>query len=124
VTPTPEAPAIDIDGDGDLQPLTDALLMMRWGFGFSGTPLVEDAVDSGCTYCTSQQVINHLQSMENELDIDDDGETDSLTDGLLLMRWTFGFRGQSLVQGAVDLRDCRRCTATSIAIYLDSLDGG
>ncbi len=124
VTPTPEAPVADIDGDGDLQPLTDALLMMRWGFGFSGSPLLDDAIDPGCTYCTSQQVIGHLQSMENELDIDDDGETDSLTDGLLLMRWSFGFRGQSLVQGAVDLSDCRRCTAASIATYLDSLDGG
>ena len=123
-TPVADAPVADIDGDGDLQPLTDALLMMRWGFGFSGSTLLDDAVDPGCTYCTSQQVIGHLQSMENELDIDDDGETDSLTDGLLLMRWSFGFRGQSLVQGAVDLSDCRRCTAASIAIYLDSLDGG
>ena len=103
---------------------SDALLMMRWKFGFSGTPLLQGAVDPGCTYCTSQQVIDHLQSMENELDIDDDGETDSLTDGLLLMRWTFGFRGQSLVQGAVDFSDCKRCTAASIASYLDGLDGG
>ena len=115
VRPTTEAPTADIDGDGDLQPLTDALLMMRWGFGFSGQPLLEDAVDPGCTYCTSQQVIGHLQSMENELDIDDDGETESLTDGLLLMRWTFGFRGRawcrtrstSATAGVVPLRVSR-----------------
>jgi hypothetical protein len=40
------------------------------------------------------------------------------------MRWLFGFRGQSLVEDAVDLSDCRRCTATSIENYLDGLDGG
>jgi hypothetical protein len=124
VTPTGEAPQVDIDGDGDLEPLSDALLMMRWKFGFSGAPLLDGAVDPGCTYCTSQQVISHLQSMEDELDIDDDGETESLTDGLLLMRWLFGFQGQSLVEDAVDLSDCRRCTATSIESYLDGLDGG
>ena len=123
MTPTSQAPQVDIDGDGDLQPLTDALLVVRWGFGFTGLPLVDGAVDSGCTYCTPQAVAAHIASMENELDIDNDGETESLTDGLLLMRWSFGFRGELLVEGAVDT-DCKRCNAASIENYLDGLDGG
>ena len=52
VTPTPQAPVADADGDGDFESLSDALLVMRWGFGFNGSALVDDAVDTGCTNCT------------------------------------------------------------------------
>jgi hypothetical protein len=104
--------------------LSDALLVMRWSFGFTGTPLVEGAVDVGCSYCTPQQVIDHLQSLGVLLDVDGDGQTDSLTDGLLLLRWGFGATGETLVQGAVDVFNCQRCTAPEIEAYLDGLDGG
>ena len=112
----------DADGDGDFQSLSDALLVMRWGFGFSGSALVDGAVDAGCVYCTPEQVIDHLESIRELLDVDGDGETDSLTDGLLLLRWGFSFSGAPLVQGAVDV-DCERCTAAEIETYLDTLDG-
>jgi hypothetical protein len=62
--------------------------------------------------------------MGDQLDVDGDGETDSLTDGLLLLRWGFGFTGEPLTQGAIDLTDCERCTAPEIEAYLDGLDGG
>ena len=114
----------DADGDGDFEPLSDALLVMRWSFGFTGASLVEGAVDSGCSYCTPEQVIVHLQGMGDQLDVDGDGEIDSLTDGLLLLRWGFGFRGEPLTQGAIDFTDCERCTAPEIEAYLDGLDGG
>jgi hypothetical protein len=120
-TPNGEAPLVDIDGDNDVEPLSDALLVMRWDFGFTGVALVDGAVDSGCTYCSPQQVTARIEAIETELDIDNDGETDALTDGMLLMRWTFGVRGQLLVQGAVD-EDCKRCNAASIENYLDGLD--
>jgi hypothetical protein len=112
----------DADGDGDFESLSDALLVMRWGFGFSGTALVDSVVDTGCTHCTPQQVIDYLQSVRPQLDVDGDGETESLTDGLLLLRWGFSFSGDPLVQGAVDV-DCERCTAAEIEPYLDGLDG-
>ena len=34
-------------------------------------------------------------------DIDDDGELDALTDGLLILRYLFGFSGSTLTEGAV-----------------------
>ena len=58
------------------------------------------------------------------LDVDQNGEVAALTDGLLLMRWGFGFRGQSLVDGAVDMAKCQRCSSGEIEAYLDGLDGG
>ena len=36
-----------------------------------------------------------------DLDIDDDGKTEALTDGLLVIRYMFGFSGNSLTSGAI-----------------------
>lgn len=55
------------------------------------------------------------------LDIDGNGSVEALTDGLLLLRYSFGFRGLTLVQGAVDLVSCTRCSANEIEAYLGSL---
>ena len=54
-------------------------------------------------------------------DIDGDGEQLPLTDGLLLLRFLFGFTGDTLTAGAVDLVDCTRCSAAAIEAYLESL---
>ena len=63
-------------------------------------------------------------ALDGALDIDLDGEVEALTDSMLLIRWGFGFRGQSLVEGVVDTMNCRRCAVAEIELYLDSLDGG
>jgi DNA-binding beta-propeller fold protein YncE len=54
-------------------------------------------------------------------DIDGDAEFDALTDGLLLLRYAFGFTGATLVTGAVDLANCTRCTAAEIEAYIQAL---
>ena len=50
-------------------------------------------------------------------DIDGDGESKALTDGLLLIRYLFGFTGDSLVQGAL-AEGAERKTAEEIEAYL------
>jgi len=55
------------------------------------------------------------------LDIDGDGETAALTDGLLVLRFLFGFTGPSLTSGAFDPVACTRCSAVSIEGYLKTL---
>jgi len=52
-----------------------------------------------------------------DLDVDDDGKTDALTDGLLVIRYLFGFSGESLVAGAVS-NDAARSKAADIEAYL------
>jgi hypothetical protein len=54
------------------------------------------------------------------LDIDGNGSVDALTDGLLSIRYEFGFRGQTLIEGAVG-SGCTRCTAQQIEAYLGGL---
>ena len=53
-------------------------------------------------------------------DITADGTIDPLTDGLLVLRWLFGFGGGTLTSGAVD-PDCLRCDPAGITAYLQSL---
>jgi len=66
---------------------------------------------------------DYIASILTQLDIDGDGETDPLTDGLLTMRYLFGFRGATLTAGAVDAANCTRCSAPAIEAHLDTLDG-
>lgn len=52
------------------------------------------------------------------LDVDGNGQFDALTDGLLTIRYAFGFSGPALTSGAVAL-DCTRCTEQAITSCLD-----
>ena len=52
------------------------------------------------------------------LDVDGSLSLGALTDGLLLLRYLFGFRGATLVSGAVDLVNCTRCDAAAIEAHL------
>jgi hypothetical protein len=54
------------------------------------------------------------------LDIDGNGVTDPLTDGLLALRFLFEFTGPTLVNGAIGA-NCTRCDAPAIQSYLSGL---
>ena len=58
------APAIlDIDGNGQIGPLTDGLLVLRFMFGFSGTTLTGGAVGPGCTRCNAAAIEPYLAGL-------------------------------------------------------------
>jgi len=52
------------------------------------------------------------------LDVDGNGGAEPLTDGVLVMRYLSGLRGEDLIAGAVDTEHCTRCTAEAIESYL------
>jgi hypothetical protein len=125
-TPTPSSTpgvgAADIDGDGDAQPLTDSLLVLRYLFGFRGPTLITGAVDLGTrTRCSAGAIEAHIAANLAAFDSDGNGSSQPLTDGLLALRYLFGFRGATLTTGAVDLATCTRCTAATIEPYITSL---
>ena len=71
--------------------------------------------------CMAEEVEDYLASIEDQLDIDGDGFTTPLSDGLLVLRHLFGFTGEPLTNGAVNLVDCTRCDAGAIEVYLAGL---
>ena len=54
---------IDVDGDGQFLPLTDGLLLLRFGFGFTGNTLITGAVGAGCTRCDAPSITAYLQTL-------------------------------------------------------------
>jgi DNA-binding beta-propeller fold protein YncE len=57
-------PPYDVDGDGEIEPLTDMLLLMRRAFGFSGATLVASAVDlANCQRCTAIEIETFIDAL-------------------------------------------------------------
>jgi hypothetical protein len=116
---------LDVDGNGLLQPLSDGLLNLRHRFGFSGASLTTGAVGNGCTRCAAADITAYLNGLNLTLDIDGNGLLEALTDGLLVLRFLFGFTGTALTANAVDTTPpnvCTRCDAATILPYLQTLD--
>ena len=107
----------DVDDDGEAKALTDGLLVIRHLFGFSGEALTAGAVGSGAKRSTPADIAAYLTNAATELDIDGDDEAKALTDGLLLIRYLFGFTGNALAAGAVG-EAAERATASAIQAYI------
>ncbi len=111
---------LDLDGDGTANPLTDGILLLRFLFGFSGLTLTGGAVAPNCTRCDAAAIEPYLASLGLVTDIDGNTISDALTDGLLAVRYLFGFGGAILTTGAVG-GGCTRCDAAAIEPYLAAL---
>jgi hypothetical protein len=110
----------DIDGSGGAEALSDGLLVLRHLFGFGGESLTGGAVDPDCQRCSSSEVESYLAAISEQLDVDGNGTSTALMDGLLILRYLFDFRGEVLLDGAV-ASDCTRCTAGDVENYLQGL---
>ena len=109
--------SFDVDESLQAQPLTDGLLVIRHLFGFSGDALTSGALASNANRDASEVIASYLTDADSQLDIDGDGESKPLTDGLLLIRYLFGFSGDSLVSGAIGA-DATRNTAEAVEAYI------
>ena len=113
--PGPCSP-LDVDGDGTTLPLSDGVLVLRYLFGFTGATLTSGALASGATR-DATEIVALLEGCGGVLDVDGDGSAQPLSDGILFLRYWFGFSGQVLATGAVDA-GCTRCDAAAIEPYL------
>jgi len=109
--------SFDVDESLQAQPLTDGLLVIRHLFGFSGDALTSGAVSGDASRDASDVIASYLTDADSELDIDGDGESKPLTDGLLLIRYLFGFSGDSLISGAIG-DGAERDTADAVEAYI------
>jgi len=110
--------SFDVDESLQAQPLTDGLLVIRHLFGFSGESLTSGAVSGGASRDSSEAIAGYLTDADSQLDIDGDGESKPLTDGLLLIRYLFGFSGDSLISGAIG-DGAERDTADEVEAYIE-----
>ena len=90
----------DVDKNNKADALTDGLMIMRYLFGVEGSNITSDALSEGLLLKESE-IISSISLTMAILDIDNDGKIDALTDGLMLMRYLFGVRGENLIDGAI-----------------------
>ena len=112
----PEAKNLDFDDNGEVDALTDGLMLLRYLFELRGNNLIEGAVSDNANRTTSEEIEQYIASNE-AADIDQNGEVDALTDGLLLLRYLFALRGNNLVEGAIG-DNANRTTSVEIEEYI------
>ena len=114
---------LDVDGNGARDALTDGLLILRYLFGFRGATLTRNALGAGATRTTPDAVVAFLSAADAQSLLDADANTapDALTDGLLILRYLFGFRGAVLVSGAV-AANATRVDPGEVAQFLQFCD--
>ncbi|MGB1740285.1 MAG: thrombospondin type 3 repeat-containing protein, partial [Pseudomonadales bacterium] len=109
--------SFDVDESLKAQPLTDGLIVIRHLFGFSGDSLTSGAIDASAKRGTSELISTYLTNGGSELDIDGNGASEPLTDGLLLIRYLFGFSNDALISGAIG-SGAERDTAEKVGAYI------
>ncbi|MDB3978320.1 right-handed parallel beta-helix repeat-containing protein [Pseudomonadales bacterium] len=110
--------SFDVDQSSEAEPLTDGLLVIRHLFGFSDNALTSGAVDLAGERGSAALIKEYLTGADTELDIDGDGTSQPLTDGLLLIRYLFGFKGDSLISGAIG-DGAERGSAEAVEAYIE-----
>jgi RHS repeat-associated protein len=110
----------DADANGESDALTDGLLIIRHLFGFSGPTLTAGALAPNATRTDPAAIAAHIEANRNAFDIDANGSTDALSDGLLLIRRLFGFSGSALTEGAL-APGAARTDPAQIGAYIDAL---
>jgi YD repeat-containing protein len=108
---------LDADANTVDDALTDGLLIIRHMFGLSGAGLTNGAVGPNATRSTPASVAAYIVAAGLLLDVDGNNQVDALTDGLIIIRYLFGLRGNALIQGAIG-PGATRSTATQIENYL------
>ena len=106
----------DFDGNGQVDALTDGLILLRYTFGLTGETMTKGAVAPDSPL-TASQVEEEVIKALIIADIDKDGQVDALTDGLILLRYLFGLTGDPLVAGVISY-GAERSSAQEIEDYI------
>ena len=107
----------DFDGNGDADALTDGLIMMRYSFGLRGDSMADNVMAAN-SVMSAPQVEERIQKSMQIADIDNDGNVDALTDGLILLRHLFAIEDENLTHGAIGISATRK-TRTAIKQHLN-----
>ena len=106
----------DFDGNGEVDALTDGLLLLRYTFSLRGESLSRNVIAADSPLLPNEVEAEIVNAMVIA-DIDDSGDVDALTDGLLLLRYLFGLEGEALVQ-SVTAYGAQRTSAEDVYDYI------
>ena len=91
----------DIDGNGQVDALTDGMLILRAGLGMTGAALTQGALGPNASRTDPTAILNLVNSNKaTQYDLDGSGAFDSATDGTMIMRIMLGLTGDSVTAGA------------------------
>ena len=111
--------SLDVDDNGTADALSDGVLILRYLFGFRGEDLVDHALATNANRSDPSAIAEYLGAISPSiLDADASGDANALTDGTLILRYLLGFRGEDLIDGAVDPGGARK-NAAEIVTFLD-----
>ncbi|MDB4614606.1 GDSL-type esterase/lipase family protein [bacterium] len=114
----------DVDGDGTIGGLSDGILIARFLAGFRGDALIEGVVNSGAIRSDADSISRLLQSqVATALDIDANGRSTALGDGILAIRYMAGFEANALTDSAVDRTNGTRTKPQEVTDHLGTLIG-
>jgi hypothetical protein len=82
--------------------------------------LINGALAPNAGYTNAQEITSKVERIYDLVDIDTNGKTDALTDGLVILRYLFGLRGEVLVNGVI-AADATRLSTSYIEAYIESL---
>lgn len=95
---------LNADANNTIAASSDVMLVTRYLLGFRGDALTVGAIGAGSTK-TAGEIATYLDSLKNDplkkLDLDGDGESLAMTDGLLMLRAMLGLSGDALTTGAI-----------------------
>jgi hypothetical protein len=107
----------DFDDNGQVDALTDGLMMIRHLFGLKDDLVTNNAIASNSPLDSPQVIAEIAGSIWGIADIDADGKINALTDGLLLLRHLFELPNGLLTIGAVG-KDATRASTEEIQSYI------
>jgi uncharacterized repeat protein (TIGR01451 family) len=116
-------PTLDIDVSNTAtkyDALTDGVLAIRYMLGVTGPALTAGALGGTATRTDPTVIKAYLDAKRSAYDIDGDGVVEATTDGLLILRYLFGLRGDLLITDAF-VAGAPRDTAELIESYLATL---
>jgi len=111
---------IDVDVNHAYEAAYDGVLVVRYLFGAYGSALTNNALGNNAERTDPAQIVSYLNNIRPLLDFDGNGRVDALTDGLLLVRYLAGLRGDALINGAVG-SGATRTLAADVASAIASL---
>jgi hypothetical protein len=92
---------LDVDGDGRIGATTDGIMILRAMLGLSDSQISLGVANPNGTRTSPATIAQHIRGMlqNRALDLDQNTAVFAETDGVMLLRVLFGFRGSAVADG-------------------------